>query len=223
MKLTNLLNEILTEVSIEQLEKQFVDSGKISSDVFTDIKKASGGKSAYATWLAKRVLEKNIKEEDIYKYEEYLKTFEKHKKKFPKRDIMQIKDSRDVVAFTKKAIEIQEKDVELDSGEQGDHLVSKSDIMKLEDTGTKLLGSVDGYQVFEVTKGYDQQKWKTYRDVLGRCAGRDKGASISICTIADAGYFKDYINDGPFYVFFNMKDPKSPYQFHYEYNLLFRD
>ena len=37
-----------------------------------EIVNAVGNKSAYATWLAKKVADKTIKGEDIYKYKNYL-------------------------------------------------------------------------------------------------------------------------------------------------------
>lgn len=36
--------------------------------------------------------------------------------------------------------------------------------------------------------------------------------------MASQKHFDDYLSSGPYYVFFNLNDPKSPYQFHYESN-----
>lgn len=110
-------NSLLQEVSIDMLKTQFVDSGQLSQEAFDDIVKASNGKSAYATWLAKMV-EKNepekdkedakeepnderrrederfapaLKQEDIYKFSSYFQLFEKHKNKFKFKDINQYK------------------------------------------------------------------------------------------------------------------------------------
>ncbi len=89
--LINLLKEVITEVSIADLEAQFVDAGKISSEDFKEIIDATGNKSAYATWLAKKVADKIIKPEDIYKYKKYFLIFDRNKKLYPFPDINQYK------------------------------------------------------------------------------------------------------------------------------------
>ena len=73
-------SQAINEVSIQQLETDFVNTGRISQDDFDKILKASKNDSAFATWLTTRVAgSKNapavIKPEDIYKYEEYLDIF----------------------------------------------------------------------------------------------------------------------------------------------------
>ncbi len=55
------MERLISEVSIEQLKAQFVDSGKLSEEVFDQIVNAVGGKTAYATWLAKKVADRVIK------------------------------------------------------------------------------------------------------------------------------------------------------------------
>jgi len=78
---------------------------------------------------------------------------------------------------------------------------------------------VDGYQVFEIPKGaLDQKTYETYRDILGRCQGRDRGARIEISTIASYEYYRKYVTTNSLYLFFNLNDPNSPYQFHYGEN-----
>ena len=102
-------------------------------------------------------------------------------------------------------------------------MVSQNGIQKLESVGIKYLGMVDGLQAFQVppeVKG-SKDAWNVYREILGKCSGRDKGQKISICTMAGFGNFNQYLNDYPgssYYVFYNMGDPLSPYQFHYESN-----
>jgi hypothetical protein len=71
IKLINLLKETITEISIEQLKTQFVDSGKISQEDFNEITNVTP-KTAYITWLAKKVADGIIKVEDIYKYKKYI-------------------------------------------------------------------------------------------------------------------------------------------------------
>lgn len=218
--ITSILEQIVSEISIEQLQQQFVDTEKITQEVFDEIIGATKGKGAYATWMVKRVQEKSIKEEDIYKYKDFLKTFERFKRQFPSPDINSYKDEESVRGFEEKAIEIAEKDIENTGGNPADvgKLVSSDGIEELRGVGIKLLGVVDGYQCFEVpmsAKGKEKAH-AAYRKHLGQCAGRSEGARINICTFAAQRHFDRYLKDGPYYVFFNLSDPKSPYQFHYE-------
>ena len=214
------------EATISNYRKIFVNSGKLSEEVFDEIVEVSKGKGAYVKWLAARVAEKKIKDEDIYKFEEYLVSFSKAKRTprgkemFPILDINQIKSSSDVRTFIDVAIQFEEigsvegEEEEMDSDSV---LVSKSDILKLKDVGINLIGLVAGYQIFKVSS-MDKQTWEVYRTILGKCK---EGASIHICTIAGYSHFKNYLEKHPgssYYVIFNQNDPLSPYQFHYESN-----
>lgn len=218
----NILEQIVSEASIEQLQQQFVDTGKIELEVFDEIVKATKGKGAYATWMIKRVEDGTIKGEDIYKYEDYIEIFDKQKRQFPSPDINAYKDERSIRDFEAKAIEIREKGIEQTGGDAANtsNLVSSQGIQELNSVGIKFLGVVDGYQCFEVPQSLkgNTEAWKIYRKHLANCSGRDQGAKIEICTMAGQSHFDRYLSDGPYYVFFNLGDPKSPYQFHYESN-----
>lgn len=221
-KMQSLLQEIIAEASIEQLQQQFVDTGKITQEVFDEILKVTKSKGAYATWLVKKVQEGIIANEDIYKYEDYLKIFDRYKREFPSSDINAYRTKEDVEGFVTKAVEIQERDVEYTGAATGNaaNLVSAKGIAELKAVGIDFIGIVDGYQVFEVPtklRGNDQA-YAVYKKHLANCAGRDQGAKIQICTMANISHFNNYLMNGPYYVFFNLNDPKSPYQFHYESN-----
>lgn len=218
----NILEQIVSEASIEQLQQQFVDTGKIEPEVFDEIVRATKGKGAYATWMIKRVEDGTIKGEDIYKYEDYIQIFDKQKRQFPSPDINAYKDERSIRDFEAKAIEIREKGIEQTGGDAANtsNLVSSQGIQELNSAGIKFLGVVDGYQCFEVPQSLkgNTEAWKIYRKHLANCSGREQGAKIEICTMAGQSHFDRYLSDGPYYVFFNLGDPKSPYQFHYESN-----
>lgn len=218
----NILEQIVSEASIEQLQQQFVDTGKIEPEVFDEIVRATKGKGAYATWMIKRVEDGTIKGEDIYKYEDYIQIFDKQKRQFPSPDINAYKDERSIRDFEAKAIEIREKGIEQTGGDTANasNLVSSQGIQELNSVGIKFLGVVDGYQCFEVPQSLkgNTEAWKIYRKHLANCSGREQGAKIEICTMAGQSHFDRYLSDGPYYVFFNLGDPKSPYQFHYESN-----
>ena len=67
----------------------------------------------------------------------------------------------------------------------------------------------------------NEEAHKVYKNILGRCKGREEGASIDICTMANFDHFNDYLNNDPgssYFVMYNLSDPQSPYQFHYESN-----
>ena len=96
-------------------------------------------------------------------------------------------------------------------------MVSKADILKLEDVGVKLIGLVAGYQIFKVSNS-DKETWEVYRKILGKCK---EGGSIHLCTIAGYDNFRNYLQKSPgsvYYLIYNQNYPLSPYQFHYESN-----
>jgi len=205
MKLKSLLEEIvLYEISIDQIKSKFVDTGKLKPDDFDSIVDASGGDSAYATWLTARVVGSKrqrpiIKPEDIYKYKNYLSTFKSRRKEFPFTDINQIKSPQDLSQFISTAIELRNQEEEDPSQIKG---VSK------EQKYTKLkIGKVAGFTVYKIPKGAAKLKQ----------VACDLGSGTEWCTAhSEAGYFEQYIKQGPLYIFDNGKGEK--YQFHYESN-----
>lgn len=58
-------SNVIVEVSIEQLRKDWVDSNKIPEDVFDFCCKATNSHSAYTTWLVKRVSEDNYLRDNV--------------------------------------------------------------------------------------------------------------------------------------------------------------
>jgi hypothetical protein len=222
IQLLPILLESLNEASIEQLQQIYVDKNIISSEDFEQIKKATNNKGAYATWLAKKVADKIIKTEDIYKYEEYFKIFDKYKAKYPLKDINQYKTRNDVQTFLETTIDIIDNLTKVtgQSTEPSKNLVPLKGVEELKSVGISLLGIVDGYQCFKVPDSLvgNEEAWKIYRKWLAKCGGREEGDSIAICTMGSLDHFNTYLKKGPYYVFFNMKDSDAPYQFHYETN-----
>ena len=220
IKLRQLLYEILTEVSMDDLKKQFVNSGKLTIEDFENIVKASNNKSSYATWLTKKVVDKVIKAEDVYKYKKYLEIFDNNKREFIEKDINQIKTKKEVQDFVTKAIEVEERlsKAGLSTKEATSNLVSSEGIKQLAEVGIELLGTIDGYQCFKIPQDLsgDKKAWRVYRKWLARCTGREEGKGIRLCTMADQENFDYYLHIEDLYVFFNMSDKKSPYQFSYK-------
>jgi hypothetical protein len=211
MKLINILESILFEASTDSLKKDFVDSGKVSQEIFDSIVDASNGQYGYAVWLLKRVIEKVILPEDIYKYKDYLEVFNRYKKRYPSNDITQYKTREQVREFVLKSIEIM--DMKAEAPVDGDSLVSTTDMMKLKSIGINMIGIVDGYQCFKVPTelANDENAYKIYTKILGDAGGK----KISICTMANFSHFQSHLQDDDFYVFFNKKDDLSPYQLGY--------
>ena len=222
-KITSILEQIVSEASIEQLQQQFVDSKKVSQEVFDEVIRVSKGKGAYATWLIAKVDQGIVEDEDIYKYEEFFEIFNKRKRDFPSPDINAYKDENSVREFEQKAIEIEEEEFKRTGGavENSQNLVPAKGVQELASVGIKLIGVVDGFQVFQVPNSAagNKQTWQIYRKHLANCSGRaETGKGITICTMAGEGNFDRYLNDygGDYFVFYNLGDPLSPYQFHYE-------
>ncbi len=201
------------------LKQKFVEPKLVSDKCFEEIIKMYPN-SFMNQWLLTMVAKKNIKEEDVYKFKDYIDIFTKNNKKFPITDLSQIKEKSEVVDFVNTAIAIREKNVAVTGGNMEDskNLVSVNDIDRLESVGIDLLGVVDGYQCFYVPKELtgNEESFTVYKNILGRCTGRESGAKIDICTMAGKQQFNYYLKDGPFFVFFNLSDKQSPYQFHYE-------
>jgi hypothetical protein len=196
MKIKTLLIELLNEASIEQLQNQFVDSGKIEQKVFDDIKDVTQ-KGAYATWLTKQVTDENIKVEDIYKYKKYFTIFDKNKHKYPSPDINSYGKKHSIADFIETSVKISDE-IEADP--------SKAKGVTKSDKYNKLkIGEVDGFTVYKIPKGATNLKRVS-------C---ELGSGTQWCTAhSEASYFETYIKDGPLYIFDNGKGKK--YQFHFE-------
>ena len=197
----------LNEVSIDMLQTQFVDTGRIDRNTFKDIVDAAQKDSAFATWLTSKVagtkkVRPIIKKEDISKYKTYLDIFKRNKREYPLKDINMVKDQNALDGFIKKSREIQAK-------EEGD--ISQQKGVSKSEKYTKLkLGEVDGYEIFKFPKGS--------KDLYG--ASCELGAGTSWCTATGNTdtWFLDYIDQGDIYVIINKSNPKDKYQFHYESN-----
>jgi len=225
--LRETIRRILLEdlaLQLQQLKDKYVGEGKpMTEKDFEKIQEVAGNKFYIIAWLAKRVGTGMIKAEDIYKYKEYFDIFEKNKKKFTHKDINLYKTTEDLQKFLDEVFNVREGDLTFTEIQGKDNFVTKNEIEKLEGTGgIKYLGIYDNgnyqYQVFQIFK-VAKEVWKQYRDILGRCKGRSRGAKIDICTIGDYRYFRNYLTDpkgSSYFLLFNLDDPRSPYQLHYE-------
>jgi hypothetical protein len=198
MKLIKLLKEIVTEVSVEQLKTQFVDSGKISQKDFNEITNVTP-KTAYITWLAKKVADKFIKTEDIYKYEKYFSIFDRRKKEYPFMDINQYKTLKDLSQFISKSVEISNKESEDISQQKG--------VPKIDKYKEFYIGSVDGFNVYKLPQGR--------KDLYGVSCELGSGTEWCTATGKTREHFDSYISQGPLFIF-TKPGGSDKFQFHYE-------
>lgn len=234
MKIFELLESILIEEHlIDKLKEKYLGEPiegekhkRLTNDEFNEVLDATNNKFTLTAWLTIKVADNIIHKTDIYKFKDYFKIFEKNKNKFDLKDINQYRTKEQIEEFIEKCIEIREKNILHTKGiemEDKDKYVSTNDIQKLENAGLHYLGISDGYQIFETPNELkdNENAWKVYRNILGKCAGRDEGAKIDICTIAGFGHFKHYLTRHPgssYFTMFNLRDPLSPYQIHFESN-----
>jgi hypothetical protein len=218
----NILNEeelkeiryLITEAEDIQLSD---DTKKIIEDI--GIKFGQG----YVKWLLFRLRDKSLLEEDIYKFDDYFKIFEKGKKStdFTYNDIFKYKSPSQFIQEVIKSHEKQIGFVGEFKQEDEKYLVSPSDINKLQKVGIIFLGlTSENYQVFKIPTNLsgNDQAFTAQKNILGRCQGREQGARLSICTMGGIQHFNHYLDVDDLYLFFNMKDPLSPYQFNYALN-----
>lgn len=218
------LNEmdILNEGPLEDVQNKYVGEGKpISDELFDEIKDVANNSTQHIIWLIKKVVDKIILPEDVYKYKKYLTIFERYKLKYPKKNIHDIKTKEDVTDFIGMSMEIDDKINSIEETGSKENYVSVNEIEKLKSVGIKYLGIEQGYQVFEVPNELknSEEAYNTYKTILGRCKGRgETGKGIEICTFGGREHFKEYLtrDGGSYFVMFNLSDPKSPYQFHFE-------
>ena len=187
---------MLTEVSVEQLKTQFVDSGKLFQEDFDEIVNTTP-KTAYITWLAKKVADKIIKTEDIYKYKKYFNIFDRRKKEYPFADINQYKTQNDLSQFISKSVEIADKESKDVSQQKG---VSKEDKYK-----EFYIGSVDGFKVYELPQGR--------KDLYGASCELGSGTEWCTATGKTREHFDHYISKDSLFIFIKSDEK---YQFSYE-------
>ena len=224
-KMRRLMNlnemDILTEGPLEDIQNKYVGEGKpISDELFNEIKEVANNTTQNIIWLIKKVVDEIILPEDIYKYKKYLTIFERYKLKYPKKNIHDIKTKQDVSEFIEKSMEIDDKVNAIEETGNKENYVSVNEIEKLKSVGIKYLGMEQGYQVFEIPNELkdSEEAYNTYKTILGRCKGRATGEGIELCTVASKDHFQGYLKKygGSYFVMFNLSDPKSPYQFHFE-------
>lgn len=195
------LTDMLSEINQADIEKKFVGPGKVvKKDDFQQIMDATKNKLALALWMIKRIEDKFILPEDIYKWEDYFEIFKRRKQEFPTKDINQIKTEDDIDDFVNKAEEIKNR--ELDPSK-------KKGVEKSEKFSDLRIGEVAGFQVYKIPQG-------TSDEMYGAACELGSGTSWCTATGNTKQWFDRYAKDGPLYIFIGPDGEK--YQFHYESN-----
>ena len=200
-----LTSIMVNEVSIQQLQTDFVDTGRITKEVFDDILTATKNDSALATWLTARVAgtkkdPATIKPEDIYKYEQYFDIFKRRKKEYPTSDINQIKTSQQIQNFIKTSVDLASQEEQDPSAQKG---VSKTEKFK-----DLKIGDFNNFSVYMIPKGR--------QDLYPTSCELGSGTEWCTATGNTSGFFEDYIESGPLFIFIDNSDPKNKYQVSYE-------
>jgi hypothetical protein len=200
-----LNSRLINEVSIQQLETDFVNTGKISKKDFDQILKVTKNDSAFTTWLTARVVGSKstppaIKPEDIYKYETYLDIFKRRKKEYPTQDINQIKTPQQIQNFIRTS-------VDLVSQEEQD-LSTKKGVSKIEKFKDLKIGDFNGYSVYMIPKGR--------KDLYPTSCELGSGTEWCTATGKTSKYFEEYTKDGPLFIFIDNSNPKNKYQVSFE-------
>lgn len=198
-------SRMVNEVSIQQLQTDFVDTGRITKEIFSDILKATQNDSALATWLTARVAGTKkdpaiVKPEDIYKYEQYFNVFKRRKKEYPTSDINQIKTSQQIQNFIKTSTDLASQEEENPSAQKG---VSKTEKFK-----DLKIGDYNGFSVYMIPKGR--------KDLYPTSCELGSGTEWCTATGNTSSYFEDYIESGPLFIFIDNSDPKNKYQVSFE-------
>jgi len=200
ISLISIYRNLLVEVSLSDLKQQFVDTGKVSQADFSEIETAVGTKTAYATWLIKKVADKLIKSEDIYKYKDYFDIFNRRKREYSSPDINTYKTTDGLKQFVDKSVELKAAEQQDASTQKG---VAKSDKYK-----EFYIGNVDGYNVYKLPKGR--------KDLYGASCELGSGTEWCTATGKARNFFDRYIDSDDLYIFTNGTDK---YQFHYRDNM----
>ena len=222
MNLSKIIKEVINEsilteaFTIEDLKDKFVNKGTIDEETFNEII-GMDLKINYTAWLLKMVNTNLIPSEDISQFTPYLEVFNKFKNLYPIKDINRINKNEEIEEFIKTSIKIIEQSSSSQETKGNKNYVTPTEISRLDRVGISFLGTISGYQVFKIPYSSDSESaWKEYRQILGRCSDREGGEKVKYCTIATKAQYDSHTKDGPMYVFFNMNDSLSPYQFHYE-------
>lgn len=187
--LSKLILEITSKDAYEKFYKDIdpqIYTALVTADPTYSQEKDIMGK--YSKWILNLWKRKAVKEEDIYKFREYLSVFDKYKNRMEKKDINQYKSLPDLAV----AIEPFEN-----SGEPESKSAEIRNIKK------------------EAKKVYEDSDWVVIVPETEE-ASCYYGKGTKWCTAAEHNnYFNNYSRQGPLYININKHSGRK-YQFHFE-------
>lgn len=197
--------QLLLEVSLDQLKRDWVDSGKLDAELFQIVCELANNQSAYVTWLVKRISEDPEWQETIKtvhqgaghnwgdvvtEWNNWFEIFTKNKQYFEKKDINQYKKVTEwveAVVRAEQAIKDKKESKDIDNFKIGSVVA---------DNGV-------GYLVYKLPKGHAENRQVSI--ALGRHAPEDRGWCTAYDS-ADVHYWDDHIAKEDLYIFVNPKD-----------------
>lgn len=192
---------ILNEINFTQLEnifKQKLIDKFGNTDALEAAKKATPQNATYAQWILKHVLWGNILPEDIYKYEEYFKIFDRRKRSYSNTDIFsfgyhsgdKVGSKKGVRDFLKQTLDIKNQEKQDPSAAAG---LSKNDKY-----AEFKIGEVAGFTVYELPKGR--------KDLYGVSCELGSGTEWCTATGKTRTHFDHYIKDESLFIFIRGKE-----------------
>lgn len=207
-----LEEDLLLEVSIDELRRQYVDSNKLPEDTFNRIVSACNNQSNYATWLCKRVATGICSEDAIETWGERFAFFNQYKSRFRTKDINTLKTAEQIQDWVTNELNPVVRDVfkkGISGGSQvNDSMIEKLEKCRVSDFKSRITDRE--YYVFRVGKDdFDVEHYL--------------GSGTTWCTRNSEQTFQNYINgsdspgvDGVYWIFVNKDNQSEKWQLLYK-------
>jgi hypothetical protein len=201
----------ITEIDISQLKKRFEH---IDDNIINQILDADPTQSKkYSQWLLKIYDMGNLREEDIYKAEEYLSIYDKIKNKLPL-------DKRDINKTKKERVQY----VDDYDGKTKNKIDKVPIIPSLQDLFLLIKPYKDQDQHLTKRETTDKRSLVFQGDLFSVYIPKNHedscrlGSGTEWCTAHSkvAKHYNDYSKSGTLYILINKNDKSEKYQFHFE-------
>lgn len=209
-----LEEDLLLEVSIDELRRQYVDSNKLPENTFNRIVSACNNQSNYATWLCKKIVAGICSEDAIETWGERFAFFDQYKSRFQTKDINTLKTAEQIQDWVINELNPVARDVfkkGISGGSQvDDTMIEKLEKCRVSDFKSQITDRE--YYVFRVGKDdFDVEHYL--------------GSGTNWCTRNNEQTFQNYINypdssgvDGVYWIFVNKDNQSEKWQLLYKAN-----